>query len=181
VAGLGIESVNVPREPCEQHAKRLTKLTVPLGAPLPYPFNAYRPHMTITLAEAHTERSESWYAFASASVASLAISAPLRGLSIQAEGLNSYSEAGGGPSLPQCPSQVFGAYGWSSVASLSVNYRRYVDVNAPRKISIPGGGAVYLNQEQASFGAVKRTALFVDLPGTALDVAAAQSEASIHC
>ena len=71
--------------------------------------------------------------------------------------------------------------GQSRIATLVINGKPYAVGDQPLSIPLPGIGGVYVNQRVVSGSLVDAKTVFVDLPGTALDVVVGESKAQVTC
>jgi uncharacterized repeat protein (TIGR01451 family) len=72
--------------------------------------------------------------------------------------------------------------GHSNVASLTVDGKGIAVADQPITVPLPGLGAIYVNQTiLTTANTVTQRGVYVDLPGTSLDVIVAESKAGISC
>lgn len=114
-------------------------------------------------------------AFGSADVADATVTLP--GLTLSVKGV--HTEAKSTISATSCTDTSVS--GLSRIATLVINGKQYVIGDQPISIPIPGVGGVYVNQRVVSGSLIIQRAVFVDLPGTALDVVVAESKARMTC
>jgi hypothetical protein len=111
---------------------------------------------------------------AQANVANAAIS--LLGLTITVAGLRSQA----GSQLLSCTSPAV-LHGDSYIAQLTLNGKALTVLDKPITIPLLGLGNLYLNQTVVVGNTITQRALFLDLPGTALDVVLGESFAGESC
>jgi hypothetical protein len=100
----------------------------------------------------------------------------LLGLDIQASDITSYVYARNN----NCTSVT--TSGLSHIGRLTINGKTFVAGDQPLTITLPLGlGAIYVNQQVKTGNTIVRRALFLDLPGTFLDVVVAQASAGVSC
>jgi hypothetical protein len=110
-------------------------------------------------------------------VAALVLNLPLIGLNLAVTGVQTTATA----TLPATGCGPTSLAGTSIVASAVLNGGVLVVGSKPVSIPLLGLGGVYLNQRVIQGNVITQRAVFVDLPGTALDVTVAESKAAITC
>lgn len=120
-----------------------------------------------------TSTREARAAAATADIAGLTLGAP--GLSLKASGLHSEVRSQVGASCEETSTS-----GASHVTRLELNGRTYLLGSEPRTIPL-GIGEVRINDQVVDGATITQRAIYVDLPGTALDVAVAESRAGLTC
>jgi hypothetical protein len=162
VAGTTLSDANAPRTPCAADRQTMAATIVPLF------IGSLRVQALQGLTkfnDAHTAQ------IAAARVASLDVT--LLGLTlVKAKEL----AAGAGSGLDGCTS-----VGRSAIASITVLGQQIpLNGSEPITVTLPLRlGSIYLNQQVATANSIVQRALFIDLPGTFLDVIVA--EASTGC
>jgi uncharacterized repeat protein (TIGR01451 family) len=155
---------NKPFNPCVEDSAGILEQTLPLG-PLGY--------VKASVLTAHTG-VEPGLAAANAEVASVEIN--LLGTVIKVTGIHTNSVMG----RPNC--STFPTFGGTSyVAGLTVNNKFYPVHSAQFTLTLPLLGKLVLNQKVNTNDGVGFRGLFLDLPGTNLDLALAESAAAVPC
>jgi choice-of-anchor C domain-containing protein len=81
--------------------------------------------------------------------------------------------------LTSCSSAVL--EGSSQITTLTFNGQPMSVSDQPLSIPLVGIGGIYINQQAKSASAVAQRAVFIDLPGTVLDVVLGESVAGVAC
>jgi uncharacterized repeat protein (TIGR01451 family) len=165
---------NPAQTPCALDAKSILNLFVPLGPTLPPLLAPLAAGVRATAILGLTSEGPG-RAAAAAMVARATITIPALGLNLNVEGVSTTATS----HLTSCDAPA--ALGSSSrVAKITLNGTTIPGEAA--SISIPLiVGALHLNQKIVSGNTIIRRAVFLDLPGTALDVVIAESKAGAEC
>jgi hypothetical protein len=165
VAGLTVSDANPGRTPCKTDLKAIPHEVVSL---------LLGSLDVATIAGQSIADQQPGLEQAAGSIAAAHLS--LLGLDIKATDITSYVYARNN----DCSSVH--TSGLSHIGRLTINGQTLVAGDQPLTITLPLGlGAIYVNQEVKTGNTIVRRALFVDLPGTFLDVVVAQSSAGISC
>ena len=177
--GTGIEllnnrlaSANNPEAPCLTATNTLVTVHETIGPALPPPLTNAIDATAVsgaTLAGSNSASAEAHIAFATVAVPSF-----VTGLVVTGVHTTASSSIGA-----TCASGV--TAGTSIIASLVLNGIAIPVGTAPISIPLPGLGGLYLNQTTVVGNTITVKALFLDLPGTTLDVTLAESKAGIGC
>lgn len=168
--GLNVGSANNKETPCATEFQSVARVVVPLTGAL-NPLRTLLGVNTGTLLEVNGlqgfTNTEPERAGATARVVNARVN--VLGLVIGVGALESLARVG----APCGESQG----GYSFIAALTVNGRLVFQGNRPATIPLPGLGAIYANQTVTEGNTVTQRALFIDLPGTALDIALGEAKA----
>jgi hypothetical protein len=165
IAGLNVSDANPGRTPCKTELAAIPHKVVPLVLG------------TLDVATiAGQTRADQTPGLEQAAGSIAAAHLALLGLDIKATDLTSYVYARDNG----CSSVT--TSGLSHIGRLTINGKTFLAGDQPLTVTLPLGlGAIYVNQEVKTGNTIVRRALFVDLPGTFLDVVVAQSSAGVSC
>lgn len=166
---------NSPTSPCASGANRVALQNLVLTPAIPLlhiPGN----NLSLSVIEGSTQTSPyvpAGVAAAQSHVANATLN--LLGISLKVTGLRSETDS----TLVSCDKPAITG-GQSYIADLILNGKRYVV--GSQAVTIPLGiGALYLNQHVVAGNTVTQRALFLDLPGTALDISLGESVSGASC
>ncbi|MCZ4500386.1 MAG: hypothetical protein JWQ74_2941 [Marmoricola sp.] len=175
--GTGLQLLNNvfgqsgPADPCKTADGVAVKATAPLGAAAPSLL--LNTGVSANVIEGHTVRTKPATFFARADVADATINI-LGTVNLKVTGVHSTATS----KLLSCSTaQVTGT---STVGTLVLNGVPVVVGNAPLTIPLVVG-ALYLNQKVTTASGITMRAVFLDLPGTALDVVIGESSVAPRC
>jgi uncharacterized repeat protein (TIGR01451 family) len=174
VLGLRLGSANNPESPCVTATDNVVFVNQPLGPSFPL-------LGLISVLKASAVGSSTLanprLAAAESHVAAAVVNLPFLGLNLAVTGVQTTATA-------TMPAGTCGAptlAGTSIVASVVLNGAVLVVGKNPVSIPLLGLGGVYLNQRVIQGNTITQRAVFVDLPGTTLDITIAESKAAISC
>jgi uncharacterized repeat protein (TIGR01451 family) len=174
VLGLRLGSANNPESPCVTATDNVVFVNQPLGPSFPLLglISVLRASAvgSNTLANPRLAAAESH-------VAAAVVNLPFLGLNLAVTGVQTTATATMPPGTCGAPTLA----GTSIVASLVLNGSVLVVGKNPVSIPLLGLGGVYLNQRVVQGNTITQRAVFVDLPGTTLDITIAESKAAISC
>ncbi len=171
--GIDLAVANGPLAPCVTKDSSIVHVAEVLGAPSV--LSVLNNTVTADSLLAHST-SGAGLAAADATIAKASISIPALALTIQATGLASTARS----QLTSCAAPAT-LSGTSKIGSLKVNGVT-IPILDGQSITIPLViGSLSINQTVVSGNTIGRRALFLDLPGTALDVVLAESIAGATC
>lgn len=173
--GIRLGSANNPETPCRTQVDQLATVNQVIGNALPWPLSALNSTLKATAVGGSTVSGPT-FAGAEAHVATAAINIPSLGLSLAVTGVQTTASAALGDS---CGERTLN--GTSVIGGLVLNGGVLVIGDQPVSIPLPGLGGLYLNQRVVEGNTIIQRAVFLDLPGTALDVAIAESKAGVGC
>jgi len=170
--GINLGVANAPTNPCATQTSSLLDVNEVIGGVnlLPILNNT----VTATAVQAHAIKGVG-SAAADETVASAGVRIPSLALTIAVTGVHTDASS----KLTSCsaPAQLSGS---STIASLKINGLNITVGDQPLTIPLVVGN-LYLNQKVVSGNTITRRALFLDLPGTALDVVIGESTAGATC
>ena len=172
---LRLGNANNPETPCVTATNSVANVALALGQTFPFPLNFLNNTIVANAVGANTLKLDSFHG-AEAHVATAVVNLPLLGLNIQVAGVQTTAAASVGAT---CSAITLNST--SVVAALIINGKPYAIGANPISIPLPGLGGIYVNQRVVSGGTITSRGVFVDLPGTALDVVIAESKVGIGC
>lgn len=175
--GMNLGDANPAGTPCVAANKVTTSLNSIIGSPSTNPLGALLAPLLSTVKasviEGHTTRISPATFAASADVASATINI-VGGVNIQVTGVHSEVRS----TLISCEAAT--KSGKSSVGTIRINGVPLVVGDAPLSVPLLVG-ALHLNQRITTATGITQRALFLDLPGTALDVIIGESSVNPYC
>jgi hypothetical protein len=175
--GLRLGSANNPEAPCATATNALVTVNQTIGNAFPWPLTALTSTLKATAVAGSTTAGPN-SAAAESHIAAVSINLPTLGLSIAATGIRTTASASVTPTAGACLPTVAGT---SHIANLVVNGAPITVGDQPFSVALPGLGGLHVNQQVVTGGTVVERALFLDLPGTALDIVIAESKAGVAC
>lgn len=175
VLGIRLGSANNPERPCRTAQNTLVNVNQVIGAPLPWPLNVLNSTLRAT-AVSGSSVSGPRLAAAESHIAAVAVNIPSLALSLSVTGVHTAVSSTLGDSCTDGEVK-----GLSRIGTLVLNGQTVVIGDAPISIPLLGLGGLYINQRIVSGNTITQRAIFLDLPGTALDVIIAESKAGVVC
>lgn len=172
--GLYLGRANPAQTPCTTEEDWVLQGSVLLPPDMPSILKALQGGVKVTGLVAATTADPTRYE-AVAHVVEASITLPVLGIDIEAKGIHSSAAS----SLTSCAAPPTVEHD-SRIATLRVGGRTIVV--GDRQMTVPLlVGALHLNHEKVVGSTIMRRTLFLDLPGTALDVTIGETKAGITC